>query len=81
MRMLASFGVFKEGPPRYFALTPVGEVLKTDAPGSVRYMAMMFGEEFSTRAYEHFADCLRTGGDGVTEAYGKHDLGCARRAA
>jgi hypothetical protein len=71
MRMLASVGVFKEGPPRSFALTPVGEVLKTDAPGSVRYMAMMFGEEFSTRAYEHIADCLRTGGDGVTEAYGK----------
>ena len=32
---------------------------------------MMFGEEFSTRAYEHIAECLRSGGDGVTEAYGK----------
>jgi hypothetical protein len=71
MRMLAGFGVFKEGPPRHFALTPVGELLKTDAPGSLRYMAMMFGEEFSTRAYEHFAECLKTGGDGVSEAYGK----------
>jgi hypothetical protein len=71
MRMLASFGVFKEGPPRHFALTPVGELLKTSAPGSLRYMAMMFGEEFSTRAYEHIAACLRTGGDGVSEAYGK----------
>jgi hypothetical protein len=72
MRMLASFGVFKEGPPRHFALTPVGELLKSDAPGSLRFMAMMFGEEFSTRAYEHIAACLRTGGDGVSEAYGKH---------
>ena len=71
MRLLASLGVFKEVPPRSFALTPVGELLKTDAPGSLRYMAMMFGEEFSTRAYEHIADCLRTGGDGVTEAYGQ----------
>jgi len=71
MRMLAGFGVFKEGPSRHFALTPVGELLKTNAPGSLRYMAMMFGEEFSTRAYEHFAECLRTGGDGVSEAYGK----------
>ena len=71
MRMLAGFGVFKEGPPRQFALTPVGELLKTDAPGSLRYMAMMFGEEFSTRAYEHITACLRTGGDGVSEAYGK----------
>ena len=33
MRMLASLGVFKESPPRHFALTPVGELLKTDAPG------------------------------------------------
>ena len=71
MRMLACFGVFKEGPSRHFALTPVGELLKTSVPGSLRYMAMMFGEEFSTRAYEHIAECLRTGGDGVSEAYGK----------
>ena len=35
-------------------------------------MAMMFGEEFSTRAYEHIAACLRTGTDGVGKAYGKH---------
>jgi hypothetical protein len=72
MRLLASLGVFKEGPQRHFALTPVGELLKTDAPASLRYMAMMFGEEFSTRAYAHITDCLRTGGDGVTEAYGKN---------
>jgi len=71
MRMLAGFGVFKEGAPRHFALTSVGALLKTGAPGSLRYMAMMFGEEFSTRAYEHIAACLRTGGDGVSEAYGK----------
>ena len=45
MRMLASFGVFKEGPQRHFALTPVGDLLKTGAPGSLRYMAMMFGED------------------------------------
>ena len=63
--------MFKESPPRHFALTPVGELLKTDAPASLRYVAMMFGEEFSTRAYAHITDCLRTGGDGVTEAYGK----------
>jgi hypothetical protein len=70
MRMLTCFGVFREEPPRRFALTPVGELLKTDAPGSLRYLAMMFGEEFSTRAYGHFAECLRTGGDGVSAAYG-----------
>jgi hypothetical protein len=72
MRMLASFGVFREGPPRQFALTPIGELLRTGAPNSMRNTAMMFGEEFSTRAYEHIAACLRTGTDGVSKAYGKH---------
>ena len=71
MRLLASFGVFREEAPRQFALTPVGELLKTDTPASLRYTAMMFGEEFSTRAYEHITTCLRTGTDGVSEAFGK----------
>jgi len=71
MRMLAGFGVFREDPPRQFALTSMGELLKTGVPGSVRANAIMFGEEFSTRAYEHIATCISTGTDGVSEAYGK----------
>jgi O-methyltransferase len=71
MRMLASFGVFREGPSRHFALTPAGELLKSDVPGTVKYFAMMFGDEWTTRAYEHFTSCLRTGQDGVSQAYGK----------
>ena len=69
MRMLASFGVFREEEPRRFALTPIGALLKSDAPESMRYTAMMMGDEFATRAYEHIVTCLRTGTDGVTEAY------------
>jgi hypothetical protein len=71
MRMLAGFDVFKEGPPRHFALTPAGELLKSNVPGTARYYAMMFGDEWTTRAYEHFTSCLRTGQDGVSQAYGK----------
>jgi O-methyltransferase domain len=72
MRMLASVGVFRETPGRQFALTPVGELLKTDQAKSLRYMAMLFGDDWTTRAYEHFADCVCTGADGATKAYGKH---------
>ncbi len=71
MRLLASFDVFREEAPRQFALTPIGELLKTGTPTSLRYTAMMFGEEFSTRAYQHITACLRTGTDGVSEAFGK----------
>jgi O-methyltransferase domain len=72
MRMLASMGVFKQEQGKRFALAPAGELLKSDAPGTMRYFAMMFGDEWTTRAYEHFTDCLRTGQDGVSKAYGQH---------
>ena len=71
MRMLASVGVFTEEPQGKFALTPLGETLKSDAPGSMRYTAMMLGDEWSMRAYVHMTDCIRTGGDGVSMAHGK----------
>jgi len=71
MRMLAGMGVFKEEPGKRFTLTAAGEMLKSDVPGTVRYFAMMFGDEWTTRAYEHFTSCLRTGQDGVSQAYGK----------
>ena len=71
MRMLASFGVFSQEPGGKFALTPLGALLRTDVSGSMRYMAMMIGDEPSMRAYVHMADCIRTGQDGITMAYGK----------
>jgi hypothetical protein len=37
--------VFKEEQGKRFALTPAGELLKSDAPGTMRYFAMMFGDE------------------------------------
>jgi hypothetical protein len=71
MRMLSSVGVFRQ-TERQFALTPVGELLRSDHKNSARYRAMLRGEEWTTRAYEHFANCVRTGEDGVTKAYGRN---------
>lgn len=72
MRMLASVGVFAEPRPRRFVLTPVGQTLRSDSPNSMRYMAMMFTDPWIIRGYENIVHCLRTGGDGVTKAHGKH---------
>jgi hypothetical protein len=71
MRLLASLGVFQETVHGHFALTPVGELLRTDAPGSMRYPAIQFGDPWATRPFEYFTDCVRTGGEGVTMAWGK----------
>lgn len=72
MRMLSSVGVFEETSGKSFRLTPVSELLRTEAPGSMRYTAIQMGEPWGTRAFENFADTLRTGTDGVTLAFGKH---------
>ncbi len=40
LRLLASLGVFAEVAPDSFALTPLGDTLRSDAPGSVRNFAI-----------------------------------------
>src|SRR5687768_16371425 len=40
LRLLASIGVFAEVAPGSFGLTPLGETLRSDAPGSVRDFAI-----------------------------------------
>jgi SAM-dependent methyltransferase len=40
LRLLASLGVFTEVAPGSFGLTPLGETLRSDAPGSVRNFAI-----------------------------------------
>jgi hypothetical protein len=72
MRLLGSVGVFLELPGQHFALTPVSRLLKTGEPGSLRNLAIMFGDPWSAQSYAHITDCLRTGVDGVTLGYGKH---------
>ncbi|MBV9677661.1 MAG: hypothetical protein JO185_15085, partial [Acidobacteriaceae bacterium] len=72
MRMLASIGVFEEHENQFFSHTALSELLKTDAPGSLRYVATFWGDPWTTRAFENMTHTLRTGEDGVTKAYGKH---------
>ncbi len=72
LRMLASVGVFEEPEPRRFVLTSIGQMLRRDAPNSMRDMAIMFSDPWIIDGYRHMVHCLRTGGDGVTQAYGKH---------
>jgi hypothetical protein len=40
LRLLTSIGVFAEAPPGSFALTPLGETLRSDSPASVRNYAI-----------------------------------------
>src|SRR5262245_34781667 len=44
LRALASIGIFEETDPRWLALTPLAQPLRTDVPGSLRASAMLYGE-------------------------------------
>src|SRR2546421_136269 len=70
LRMLASIGVFGQPDPGVFALTPLGETLRSDTPGSLRFFAI------AETAFGHWApwgrllDSVKTGAPMAREALG-----------
>lgn len=61
MRLLASVGVFTEDEAGNFALTPVGECLRTGIAESSRAMVMLFAGNRITEAWKDLEYCVRTG--------------------
>jgi hypothetical protein len=61
MRALAMAGVFVETTPRSFALTPPGELLCTDRPGSAHDLIAWISDPFHLRVYAELPHALRTG--------------------
>ena len=53
LRLLASHEVFVELEPRQFALTPMADLLRADAPCSFRDYAIVHGSEWYNRAWAH----------------------------
>src|SRR5215470_1353660 len=61
LRLLASHGILTEQEDGTFALTPIGECLRTDVPGSAAAMVKLFA---GTRIQDNWKDleyCVRTG--------------------
>ena len=69
MRTLAGLGVLTERDAQRFALTPMGEALKTGAPGSARATVIAFGGAF-WRGWEQIVYSLETGNTGFDKAHG-----------
>ncbi len=61
LRCLASVGVFAETDPQVFSLTPLAESLQSDAPNSVRDLAIFMGEEWHWRVYGEMQYSVETG--------------------
>jgi hypothetical protein len=71
MRALASEGVLEEGADGCFALTPLSELLRSDAAGSLRDVAALYGEPWLWHAYGNLLHSVRTGGSAFEHVHGE----------
>lgn len=70
MRTLASFGILTEQKEGLFALTVLGEALKTGAPGSARSSILSMSGQWQFRAWEDFPTSIETGNTAMEKAFG-----------
>jgi uncharacterized protein YciI/SAM-dependent methyltransferase len=70
MRQLAREGLFAEVEPGTFAVTDLGRLMSEDAPGSRKYLSLMFAEQ-TDRVFDHLLEVVRTGEPAAKHAFGK----------
>lgn len=70
MRALAGMGVLTEKQPQTFALTPLGEALKKDAPGSARASILVLAG-MAADLWKNLPLSLRTGDPATQKVFGK----------
>jgi len=70
LRALAGVGVFAQDEHGRFALTPLADLLRTDASGSQRAVAIMMGAEFHA-AWGELLHSVRTGEPGFNRRFGR----------
>jgi hypothetical protein len=70
MRALASLGILTEDASHRFGLTPLGEALRTGAPGSARASILTMAGERLTRGWWELDYSLETGKSGVEKVLG-----------
>jgi hypothetical protein len=61
LRALAAGGILDETEPRTFALTELGQPLRSDVEGSVRDWVTYMGRPYVQAAWSHLEDSIRSG--------------------
>jgi hypothetical protein len=70
LRTLGSLGVLDENEPGKLVLTPLGNQLRTGVSGSVRDLALMFGNERSWQSWGDLLHSVQTGESAAQRIYG-----------
>ncbi|OBG31033.1 methyltransferase [Mycobacterium sp. E3198] len=71
MRALIGIGIFRQGSDGRYALNPLADALRTDAPVSMAGMARWVGSAQHREHWSHLTDAIRTGHPVVPELRGK----------
>jgi hypothetical protein len=61
LRAVASLGILEEDEARRFSPTPLGMLLRSDVPGSMRAWAILLGEPWFRGAWDNLLHSIRTG--------------------
>ena len=69
LRALASVGVFSEVAPNQFALTEMAQYLRSDIPGSLRYISMMLSDEWHWNSWGDILHVVKTGQPAMQHLY------------
>lgn len=70
LRALAALGIVQSQEDRTFALTGLGQFLRSDIPPSMRALSMMGGRAWHDRCWEQLAQSVRSGTPGAELAFG-----------
>ena len=70
MRTLANLGILTEDVRRCFALTPLGDALKTGAPGSARATILTMASDWMSRGLGQLLYSVQTGQSGLEKSLG-----------
>ena len=70
LRALGSIGLLSETEGHRFELTPLGQSLRSEAPGSLRGLALLYGDEWLYRAYGALLYSVQTGKPAFEHVHG-----------
>ncbi len=70
LRALASVGLFANDAEGRFALTPLADLLRRDAPGTLRAYAIMMGERWVWQSWGDIEHSVRTGQPAFEHVFG-----------
>ncbi len=69
LRLLVSVGVFEEDEAGRFALTPLGTLLREDAPGSMKALVTLFAGVEIQDSWRELEYCVRSDWDDARELF------------